>query len=101
MSDGVFPTGRGGAVRAPRPGWLRGLGERLAAEGERRFLWLPVFFGAGIGIYFSLTFEPPLWPALAVALAGVSLAVLLRRQAGWGEAALAFALLAAGFALMR
>jgi competence protein ComEC len=101
MSDVVFPTGRVGAVSEPGGGFLHRLGERLAAEGERRFLWLPVFFGAGIGIYFSLTFEPPLWPAITVALAGVSLAVVLRRQAGWSEAALVFALLAAGFALMR
>ena len=37
---------------------------RCAAEGERRLLWLPVFFGAGIGVYFALTVEPPLWPGI-------------------------------------
>ena len=41
--------------------WLfDGLAYRLAAEGERRLLWLPVFFGVGIGIYFLLKVEPPL-----------------------------------------
>jgi competence protein ComEC len=99
MTDAVFPGGRLEAVS--KPGLWRGLAERLAAEGERRFLWLPVFFGAGIGIYFSLKVEPPLWPAIALAAAGVALAVVLRRQGPWWEAALAFAALAAGFALMR
>jgi competence protein ComEC len=99
MTDAVFPGAGLGAV--PRPGFLRGLAERLAAEGERRFLWLPVLFGAGIGLYFSLKFEPPLWPAIAAAVAGIGLVLVLRRQAGWCEAALAFAAFAAGFALMR
>jgi competence protein ComEC len=98
MTDVVFPGGRVGAVSPP--GLLRGLAERLAAEGERRLLWLPVFFGAGIGIYFSLKVEPPLWPAVAVAIAGMALALVLRRAGPWCEAALAFAALAAGFALM-
>ena len=30
---------------------------------QRWPLWLPVFLGLGICLYFSLTFEPPLWIA--------------------------------------
>jgi competence protein ComEC len=98
MTDVVFPGGRVETVSPP--GFLRGFAERLADEGERRFLWLPVFFGAGIGIYFSLQVEPPLWPAIATAVAGIALALVLRRAGPWCEAALAFSALAAGFALM-
>ena len=35
------------------------LAEALAAEGDRRILWLPVFFATGIALYFALTIEPP------------------------------------------
>jgi competence protein ComEC len=75
--------------------------DRLAAEGERRLLWLPVSFGAGIGVYFLLKLEPPLWPGLVAAFAGATLAFLGRRNPVCCEAALAFTALAAGFALMR
>jgi len=45
--------------------------ENFMAERDRRVLWLPVFLGLGIGVYFSLPFEPPTWiawaaPAIAV-----------------------------------
>ncbi len=101
MTDAVIPDGRVGSIFEPRFPIFGALADRFAAEDDRRFLWLPVFFGAGIGAYFALTLEPPLWPAIAAAAAGIGLVLLLRRQAGWCEAALAFAALAAGFALMR
>src|SRR5262245_36532813 len=86
------------------PGWaarsLAALRDRLAAEGERRLLWLPVFFGAGIGVYFALKFEPPLWPGIAGAIAGAGLSFALRRYPAWCEAALALTVFAAGFALI-
>ena len=48
-----------GARREPRRHRLFALVEWLAAtitaEGERRVLWLPVFFGGGIASYFTLT----------------------------------------------
>ncbi len=44
--------------------WLR---DSARAERERWALWLPVGLGAGIGIYFALPFEPPLWGAFALA----------------------------------
>ncbi|HEY1259927.1 MAG TPA: ComEC/Rec2 family competence protein [Stellaceae bacterium] len=85
------------------PGWGARLGSALraslAAEGERRLLWLPVFFGAGIGVYFSLTFEPPLWPGLAGITTGIGFVALLWRKPMPTEAALALTVFAAGFAL--
>ena len=59
--------------------WLQGLGAgiapwllaRLLEERERWLLWLPVGVGLGIGLYFSLGTEPPLWlgPALLLPVA--------------------------------
>ena len=63
-------------------------------------LWLPVFFGAGIGIYFLLKVEPPLWPGVAATVAGAGLSFALRRHPAWCEAALALTVFAAGFALI-
>jgi competence protein ComEC len=64
----------------PAPGvrltlaWARGLGAgilpwlvaQLLAERERWLLWLPVALGLGVGLYFALPVEPPVWlgPAL-------------------------------------
>jgi len=64
-------------------------------------LWLPVFFGAGIGVYFLLKVEPPLWPGIAAAIAGICLVIAARRYRVCRETALAFTVFAAGFALMR
>jgi competence protein ComEC len=87
-----------------RPAWvarvLTALSDRLAAEGERRLLWLPVFFGAGIGVYFLLKFEPPLWPGVFGAIAGAGLSFALHRHPAWCEAALALTVFVAGFAMI-
>ncbi|HEV7369070.1 ComEC/Rec2 family competence protein [Arenibaculum sp.] len=69
-----------------------------AAEAERWLLWLPVLAGAGIGIYFALPAEPPVWigPVVAAALS-VALAAARRSM----PTLVAFAALAAvafGFA---
>lgn len=57
-------------------GWLR---DTLIAEAERCFLWLPVLFGIGIGLYFALPVEPLLW--LAAVLAGLAVLLLLAVRA--------------------
>jgi competence protein ComEC len=101
MADAAIPAGGVGWASEWRHRLFGALADNLAAEGERRLLWLPVFFGAGIGIYFVLKVEPPLWPGIVAALAGVGFAFALRRHTGWYEAALAFTALAAGFALIR
>ncbi|HXA69815.1 MAG TPA: ComEC/Rec2 family competence protein, partial [Stellaceae bacterium] len=71
----------------------------LSAERDRWFLWLPVFIGAGIGLYFSLTAEPPLWLAAGLTV----FATLIVAVARWRErgiaAALAIAAVALGFGL--
>ncbi|MCB1883060.1 MAG: ComEC/Rec2 family competence protein [Geminicoccaceae bacterium] len=60
---------------------------RLLDEQERWPLWMPVFLGCGVGLYFALPSEPPAWLApvlLAAALAMLVAGVLLRhRAAGW------------------
>ncbi|MCE9523252.1 MAG: hypothetical protein K8S25_12575, partial [Alphaproteobacteria bacterium] len=74
-------------------GWRRDAG--------RRVLFVPVLLGLGIGVYFALPFEPPLWlvpGAAAIVVAWIA----YRRTAGASNitAALgACAAIAAGFAL--
>ena len=101
MADTALAGDRLGPLSEWRGRPFGGLVDRLAAEGERRLLWLPVFFGAGIGVYFLLKVEPPLWPGAAAAAAGAAVAWILRRYPAWCELALAFAAFAAGFALTR
>jgi competence protein ComEC len=53
--------------------------DAIVATGQRG-LWLPVFFGAGIALYFGFPVEPEFWPvALLFGLAGL-LAVSMRRN---------------------
>ncbi len=80
-------------------GWPRRAGAwllaNLSAERERWPLWLPVLMGAGIGLYFLLKSEPPVWigPA-ALLLAAFAAGLAWRSERGWFPAAgcLAFAL---------
>lgn len=72
----------------------------LLAEQQRWALWLPVAFGAGIALYFSLPVEPPLSIGTGILAALVLLvAIGLRRRAGQGVvvALLAAAAISAGF----
>jgi competence protein ComEC len=73
----------------------------FAAEGDRRILWLPVFFGTGIAFYFALTIEPPLWIGGAATLAAAVIAIGLRRRPAPRNLAIALAFVAAGFAVMQ
>ena len=77
------------------------LAEAFAAEGDRRILWLPVFFGTGIALYFALTLEPPPWIGNAATIVAAAIAVGLRRRPGWCNAAIALAFVMAGFAVMQ
>jgi competence protein ComEC len=98
MADAAIAGGRLGRVSGRGRLVCAALAERLATEGERRVLWLPVFFSAGIGLYFALTFEPPLWLGPAAALTAGALAVALRRHSAWRGLMIALAVAAAGFA---
>jgi competence protein ComEC len=104
MSGALGETEVVGAARPERMlsdalcGLTDTLGRALAAERDRWFLWLPVFLGTGIGIYFSLTVEPPLWLGLALAaLAVIGVAVARWRERGIVPV-LAVAAVAVGFA---
>jgi competence protein ComEC len=90
---------RAASRRALRP--LLTVRQTFAAEGERRILWLPVFFGAGIALYFALTFEPLRWTGLLAMTVAVLLAVALRRRPAWRAAAIALAFAAAGLAAIQ
>src|SRR5258708_31437799 len=53
------------------------LRDRARAERDRWALWLPIGLGCGIGVYFRLTVEPPLWLGIAAVVAllgGVAIA---------------------------
>src|SRR6185437_8078088 len=73
----------------------------VAAEGERRVLWLPVCLGGGIALYFTLTVEPPLWLGAAVFLPIVIASLPLRRRPAIAGTLVALAFVAAGFALVQ
>ncbi|MGI9385139.1 MAG: ComEC/Rec2 family competence protein [Methyloligellaceae bacterium] len=70
----------------------------LAAETDRFFLWIPVCFGVGIGIYFGLNQEPPAVLAFSTVVAALGLAVLARPRPLAGAAAIGLLLAALGFA---
>lgn len=53
--------------------YLEMLIHNLHEEQNRWFLWVPVFFGIGVGVYFSLTFE--LNPRLTIAATLIALLV--------------------------
>lgn len=64
------------------------------------FPWLPVFLGIGIGVFFGLRFEPPVWFYWVVGgLGGLGALVALRRPGGLGDLGWALAFLCAGFCL--
>jgi competence protein ComEC len=52
--------------------WLR---REAVAERERWPLFAPVAIGIGVGCYFGLPVEPPLWPLAAIAAAGAAMAL--------------------------
>ncbi|HTZ80955.1 MAG TPA: ComEC/Rec2 family competence protein [Stellaceae bacterium] len=87
----VAPARRAGDLLA----WLR---NALEAERDRWFLWLPVFLGSGIGLYFTLTVEPPLWLGLLAAPVAVALALIARWRQRFVLVAVALSAMAVGFA---
>ncbi len=70
------------------------------------FIWLPVFFGAGVGTYFSLLFEPPADILPWIAFAGLIAPVLglfwpTALMAGWACCFAAMGFSAAGWQTYR
>jgi len=71
----------------------------LVAERDRWPLWLPVFLGAGCGLYFALPFEPAAVWGWAALVAGLALAaVAISGMARWFLALAAALLLGFGAA---
>lgn len=55
------------------------LWRQATEERERWVLWMPVFIGIGVAVYFGLAFEPPLWLGVAGLAAAVALRLMVRR----------------------
>ena len=87
------------ALAAIRPAALgAGFAAALLAERERWALWLPVALASGVGLYFVLPVEPPLWLGLALAVAGLAATAGLHGRLA-GVVAAVFLALTLGFAL--
>jgi len=72
----------------------------LMADRERWSLWSPVLLGIGIGLYFALPLEPPLWAGWGAFIVLVMIAWLLWfRSSAQAMAVLAIALVALGVGL--
>src|SRR5580692_1114549 len=82
-------------ARATGWSWLR---DRMLAERDRWALWLPVCFGIGIGGYFRMTVEPPLWLGVAAVAVLLGAAIALRRSGAGAFVLIALLTTAAGFA---
>lgn len=67
-------------------------------EQTRWFLWVPVLFATGIGIYFVLPTEPSIWIILTILEVLLLLAWLFRHSPVWLRVIFALLLVAAGFA---
>jgi competence protein ComEC len=76
----------------------RWFADNLIAERERWALWVPVLVGIGIGIYFWLTVEPPLWLGAAAAAAAIAAVVAALRAQHLAPPTIAVAAIALGFA---
>lgn len=90
--EAAYETPAGRPLAAAR--WLA---DRFTAERDRWLLWVPVFLGAGIGGYFWLRFEPPLWPAAAILALAAAAAVLARARPLAFALAVAVVAVALGF----
>ncbi|HVU21100.1 MAG TPA: hypothetical protein VHE09_10240, partial [Rhizomicrobium sp.] len=73
------------------------------AERERWPLWLPVGFGTGIGLYFSLSIEPPAIMSILAGCAGVVVAFQSARseRIGLQVALAALAAISLGFSYAK
>jgi competence protein ComEC len=71
---------QGGGVRAALRRLAEGASESFVAERDRWTLWLPALLAVGIGAYFLLPVEPPLWLGAVLPAALLLAAVAVRRR---------------------
>src|SRR5215469_12703449 len=90
---GIVP-GLGGGIARPVL-WFK---IALESERDRWFLWLPALFGLGIGLYFSLLIEPPLWLGLVASSLALVAAVFAWRRGRFAALAIGTAAIVLGFA---
>lgn len=84
--------------RGPRAA-IAAVGRMFAEDREVWPLWLPVFLGAGIAVYFGLSVEPPGWVGAVLFAAALAACIpLQRRFPAWLFPGIAAVALAAGFA---
>ena len=94
QAGGFAPSGAG--LWAPLAETLRAWARAEAGAG-RLLPWVPVAFGAGIALYFSVDREPVL-PIAAITAIGLCVAAFLARRNGFFPALVMIAAVAAGFA---
>ena len=78
--------------------FLYKLKEMFLEECERWFMWIPVLFGVGIGVYFLLPEEPSKWIVLGVIETLLVLAYIWRYSPAKLTALLIIMIMALGFA---
>ncbi len=73
-----------GVQRKSPPAWLwSSLAACFVADRDRWLLWAPVAMGAGVGVYFELPVEPPIWIAWMAPTAALAALCLGRRHIAW------------------
>ena len=79
----------------------QGMVVSLLADSDRWVLWFPVFLGLGVGSYFLLSSEPPLWLGAVSATVAVAAAWIGRRRTWLLAFAIGLAAIAFGFAVAQ
>lgn len=69
------------------------------AQRERWPLWLPVLLGGGIGLYFVLPFEPPMWSGWLSAVLFIGVSWVSRGKTGLSVLFLALCVISLGLGL--
>lgn len=73
------------------------LSSEAAYQGARMFVWSPAFVAVGIALYFSLSFEPPLYSGLIPGVVGAVLFFFFRSHFVFRPLLIAFLCVCAGF----
>lgn len=89
------------AGEAAGPHWAVRWLEPFAAQRDRWALWIPVLFGSGIAVYFTLPAEPAIWSGPALLAAGLAAVWIAARQPALRLILVGVAFAAAGFALAQ